>query len=140
MQNTTPLFPGFHLQTLRKKPRTAKQILEQKLESVKQKSLSQLNACFGQFIPEGILNPAGEGAHSRRRIYSKENTFWSYLSQVLDSDGGCKEAVRKIQATAALKSLPIPSSSTAAYCKARNKLSYSNKGARSCLLLFSKNE
>jgi len=40
---------------------------------------------------------------SRRRIYSKENTFWAFLSQVFDADGGCKEVIRKLQAFAALK-------------------------------------
>ena len=37
----------------------------------------------------------------------------------------CQEVVRKIQAVAALKAIPIPSSSTAAYCKARQKIEYS---------------
>jgi len=38
------------------------------------------------------------------------------------ADGGCKEVVRKLQAFAALKVDRLPSSSTAAYCKARQKL------------------
>jgi len=62
---------------------------------------------------------------SRRRIFSKENTFWAFLSQVLDADGGCKEVIRKLQASAALKLNALPSSSTAAYCKARQKLDQS---------------
>ncbi len=41
---------------------------------------------------------------------------------MLDADGGCQEVVRKLQAFAALKSMPLPSSSTAAYCKARQRL------------------
>lgn len=126
MQNTTLIFPGFHLPTLRKKPRSARQILEQKLVLARQKSLNQLSVCFGRFVPSKYLLPSDEGAHSRRRVYSKENIFWAFLSQVLDADGGCKEAVRKVQAVAALKSLPVPSSSTAAYCKARKKLDYSD--------------
>ena len=63
---------------------------------------------------------------SRRRIFSFENTFWMFFSQVLDADGGCQEAVRKIQAYACRKSLSQPSSSTAAYCKARAKLQQEN--------------
>lgn len=126
MQNSTPLFPGFHLSTLRKKPRSARQVLEQELAEVKQKSLSQLSAVFGRFIPSKYLAPSQKGGHSRRRIYSKENIFWTFLSQILDADGGCKEAVRKIQAIAASKAIPVPSSSTAAYCKARKKLDHSD--------------
>jgi hypothetical protein len=41
---------------------------------------------------------------------------------VLDQDGGCREVVSKLQSYAALKSLPLPSSSPAAYCTARKKL------------------
>ena len=55
-------------------------------------------------------------------FFSKENTFWAFFSQVLGDDGGCQEVIRKLQAFAAMKSKPLPSSSTAAYCQARSKL------------------
>ena len=47
MQNPTPLFPGFHLQTLRRKPRSEQQILADKINQLKQKSFSQLGECLG---------------------------------------------------------------------------------------------
>jgi hypothetical protein len=122
MQNPTPFFPGFHLQTLRRKPRSASQMLADKLDQLKQNSFSQLGDCFSHFIPKYLLQPAGSGALSRQRFFSKENTFWAFFSQVLDADGGCKEVVRKLQALSAMKSKPLPSSSTAAYCQARQKL------------------
>ena len=122
MQNTTPLFPGFHLQTLRRKPRSDSQILADEIKRIKQKTFSQLGDCFGKFIPNHYLRPTESGALSRRRIFSKENTFWAFFSQVLDADGGCQEVVRKLQAFAAMKSQQLPSSSTAAYCQARKKL------------------
>lgn len=125
MQNQTPLFPGFHLQTLRRKPRSARQILAEQVEKLKQKSFSQLGECFGRFIPKHYLHPTESGALSRRRLFSKENTFWAFFSQVLDSDGGCQEVVRKLQAFAAIRSKQLPSSSTAAYCQARKKLDLS---------------
>ncbi|MGV1099039.1 IS4 family transposase [Thiovibrio sp. JS02] len=59
---------------------------------------------------------------SRRRLFSKENTFWAFFSQVLDADGGCKEVIRKLQSYASIKGIKIPSSSTASYCTARKKL------------------
>jgi len=123
MQNQTPLFPGFHLQTLRRKPRSAQQIFADKIHQLKQKSFSQLGECLGKFIPEKFLQPAKSGQHSRQRLFSKHNTFWAFFSQILDADGGCKEVVRKIQATSAMKGKTLPSSSTAAYCQARHKLS-----------------
>ncbi len=122
MRNQTPLFPDFHLQTLRRKPRSAQQVLADNVAKLKQKSLGQLGECFAKFIPGQYLLPAMSGALSRRRIFSKENTFWAFFSQVLDADGGCQEVVRKLQAFAAMKSKPLPSSSTAGYCQARKKL------------------
>jgi len=120
--NNKVLFLPFHLPGPRRKPRSSQQILAEEIQRLKRKSFSQLGECLGKFIPGQHLRPASSGALSRRRIYSKENTFWAFLSQVLDADGGCKEVVRKLQAFAALKLDKLPSSSTAAYCKARQKL------------------
>ena len=122
MQNFTPLLPGFHLQTLRRKPRSASQILADKMERLKQKSISQLGVCFDKFIPKECLKSTESGHLSRNRFFNKENIFWAFFSQVLDADGGCQEVVRKLQACAAMRSKPLPSSSTSAYCQARIKL------------------
>jgi len=55
-------------------------------------------------------------------LFSKQNTFWAFFSQVLDADGGCQEVVRKLQAFCAMQAKPLPSSSTSAYCQARQRL------------------
>ncbi|MFQ5356732.1 MAG: IS4 family transposase [Mariprofundaceae bacterium] len=123
----TPLYlPGFHWPVLHRKPRSAQQRLAEEIYQLKQKSFSQLGTCLGKFIPCHFLYPTASGALSRRRVFSKENTFWAFFSQILDADGGCKEVVRKLQAVAALKLERLPSSSTAAYCKARQKLDQSS--------------
>lgn len=122
MKNSTPMFPGFHLQTLRRKPRSAQQKLAEKLALLQQKSFKQIGALFDKFIPRTLLQPEKEGAMSRRRLFSKENTFWAFFSQVLDADGGCKEVIRKLQSYASIKGVVFPSSSTASYCTARKKL------------------
>lgn len=122
MRNTTPIFPGFHMQTLRRKPRSSQQKLVEKMILLRQKSFKQIGEVFEKFIPHGLLKPEQKGAMSRRRIFSKENTFWAFFSQVLDADGGCKEVIRKLQSYASIKGVKVPSSSTAAYCAARKKL------------------
>ncbi len=122
MKNTTPMFPGFHLQTLRRKPRSAQQKLAEKMALLRQKSFKQIGEVFEKFIPRSLLKPEQAGAMSRRRLFSKENTFWAFLSQVLDADGGSKEVIRKLQSYASIKGIKVPSSSTASYCTARTKL------------------
>ncbi len=48
----TLYLPGFHLSTLRRKPRSAQQIMAKKMAELKQKTFSQLGECFGEFIPK----------------------------------------------------------------------------------------
>jgi len=122
MKNNSLYLPGFHLSTLRRRPRSAARKLADSLARIRRHSISSLDECFGQFIPSKVLENGDSGSFSRRRVFSKTNTFWAFFSQVLDADGGCQEVVRKIQALAASRSLPSPSASTSAYCQARAKL------------------
>ena len=122
MKNSTPIFPGFHMPTLRRKPKSERQKLAEKITLLKKKSFKQIGEVFEKFLPHSLLKPEISGAMSRRRLFSKENTFWAFFSQVLDADGGCKEVIRKLQSYASMKGVKVPSSSTAAYCAARKKL------------------
>jgi len=93
MKNGTLFLPGFHLSTLRRKPRSGAQKLADEKRRIRQHTISQLGDCFGAFIPIHELGSEMEGDFSRRRIFSKENTFWAFFTQVLDADGGCQEVV-----------------------------------------------
>jgi len=55
MKNMTLYLPGFHLSTLRRKPRSAQQIMAKKLAELKEKTFSQLGECFASFIPKRYL-------------------------------------------------------------------------------------
>ena len=122
MENKSLYLPGFHLQTLRRRPRSRACRLAQERARIREHSLMKLDACFGRFIPSLSISQHESGAFSRRRLWSKTNTFWAFFSQVLAADPGCQEVVRKAQAYAAAKGLAMPSSSTSAYCQARQKL------------------
>ena len=74
-------------------------------------SISQLGGLFSRILPAKALELDADGAFSRRRLFSKSNTFWAFFSQVLDADGGCQEVVRKVQAFAAARAMPAPSAS-----------------------------
>ena len=122
MKNSTPVFPGFHLRNLRRKPRSEQQKFAEKMTLLRQKSFKQIGEVFKKFIPKNLLKPEQAGAMSRQRLFSKENTFWAFFSQVLNADGGCKEVIRKFQSYASIRGINVPSSSTASYCAARKKL------------------
>ena len=71
-------------------------------------------------IIEDILQEIG--VKYKSRIYSPIVIVWSFLSQVLDSDHSCQNAVSRIIAYLASEGLETPSENTSAYCQARKKL------------------
>src|SRR5665647_2559540 len=121
-RNAMPMLPGFYRRPRCRNPLSLQQILAEKIAFLQQKSFKQIGEIFGQFIPNKLLKPEQAGDMSRQRLFSKENTFWAFFSQVLDADGGCKEVLRKLQSYVSVKGGKLPSSSTASYCTARKKL------------------
>ena len=117
-----PMLPGFYLPKRGRKPFSRQHKFSQNLASLRKKSIKQVGEIFGQFIPARYLQQELSGSMSRRRLFTKENTFWAFLGQVIDADGGCSEVVKKLQSYASNHGLRIPSSSTASYCCARKKL------------------
>ena len=121
--NATPLFSiKFHVQTLSKKRRTTGQKLADEIAKAKARSLDQLSQCFEKLIPGHLLAQNTSGKHSRSRIFTKKTTFWAFLSQIIDADGGCSEVVSKLRSFAALKCPFKISPLTGAYCTARKNL------------------
>ena len=117
-----PTLPGFYLPRRGRRPHSPQKVLADKINSIKQKSLKQIGEIFNGYFPAHLLKQDVSGPMSRKRFFTKENTFWAFFGQVLDADGGCKEVVRKLQSYASVNSLQIPSSSSASYCTARKKL------------------
>jgi len=73
---------------------------------------------------EPWLNTAARlGEPPRNRLFAPARVFWLFLSQVLSADGSCAEALKKFLAWLALTEGKEASPNTAAYCKARTKLS-----------------
>ena len=83
-----------------------------------QRSLAHLRQMFGGWVelPEDFGSPA------RDRIFTPHRTFWLFLSQILDENGCCREALRRFQAWLHLEEGRTISPSTAGYCTARGRL------------------
>jgi len=58
----------------------------------------------------------------RRRLFDPIVTLWAFLSQVLDVDKSCHNAVSRIIAYLVNEKVEIPSTDTSAYCQARSRL------------------
>jgi hypothetical protein len=63
-----------------------------------------------------------ENVRFRDRLFSPLVTLWVFLSQVLDPDHSCRQAVARLLAYRAAKGRSACSSDTGAYCKARRRL------------------
>jgi hypothetical protein len=94
------------------------------LSNPEQRSLSQYQEAFGEFIPKTRLVATASGKNSRERIYTPLVTFWAFLAQVLERDAPCRHAVRRIIAWWHYQkpNQPVPSTATTSYCDARARL------------------
>jgi hypothetical protein len=58
----------------------------------------------------------------RRRLFDPFVTLWAFLSQVLDADKSCHNAVSRVIAYLSSENVELPSQDTGAYCQARQRL------------------
>ena len=124
MKNTTPFFQTFGSLLFGKPPVSA--LTEAFAKFSECSSLSQLRKTFGAYIPLALLDQRTSGKNSRKRLFSLDLVFWSFLDQVQIPNGSCREAVRKVMAHVCLR-LPNKKSKsmspdTSAYCQARAKI------------------
>jgi hypothetical protein len=62
------------------------------------------------------------GTRFRDRLFSPAVTLWTFLSQCLDADSSCRQALTRLLAWRTAAGLPRCSTNTGAYCKARARL------------------
>jgi hypothetical protein len=67
-----------------------------------------------------VLND--HGVKFRDRVFSPVTTIWGFLSQVLNDDHSCRDAVSRIVAHRAANGKAVCSPNTASYCNARSRI------------------
>jgi len=124
MRNTTPFFKCLGPLLFGRPPASEAAAAFAKFSEAS--SFSHLRKTFGSYIPNNLLSQNVFRSKARRRIFSLDVIFWSFLHQVQTPDGSCREAVRSVRAFLSRKSVsdksPSISQATSAYCQARNKL------------------
>lgn len=80
---------------------------------------------FAEHLPERQVHHAvrASGVTFRERIFTPAITLWTFLSQVLDPNHSCRQAVARLLAFRTARGLRPCSPDTGAYCKARARLS-----------------
>jgi len=79
---------------------------------------------FKELLPESAIEQVIDELKIkyRRRLFDPIVTLWAFLSQVLEVDKSCHNAVSRIVAYLVGEGAEIPSTDTSAYCQARSRL------------------
>ncbi|WP_250126516.1 IS4 family transposase [Chroococcidiopsis sp. CCMEE 29] len=95
-----------------------------RVEILKQKFTNSLGLPFRDLLLESTIREAlnAENLSYRRRLFDPFVTLWVFLSQVLDTDKTCHNAVSRVITWLASVDAEIPSVDTSAYCQARKRL------------------
>ncbi|RCJ34358.1 transposase [Nostoc minutum NIES-26] len=95
-----------------------------RVQILKDKFSQSLGLPFKELLPESAIKQAISELKIKykKRLFDPLITLWAFLSQVLDTDKTCHNAVSKIIAHLAQEEVEIPSTDTSAYCQARARL------------------
>jgi hypothetical protein len=79
---------------------------------------------FAEQLPARVVHAALRhiGGPFRQRLYTPALTLWVFLSQLLDPDHSCRQAVARLLAWLAARGRALCSARTGAYCQARHRL------------------
>jgi hypothetical protein len=79
---------------------------------------------FAEHLPQELIHGTAQrlGVCFRQRLFTPAVTLWTFLSQVLDHDHSCRQAVARLLAFRSARGLRPCSPDTGAYCKARARL------------------
>lgn len=95
-----------------------------RVKILKQKFSQSLGLPFRELLPESVIRQAIDELKIkyRCRLFDPFVTLWVFLSQVLDLDKSCHNAVSRVIAYLVSEGVEIPSPDTSAYCQARSRL------------------
>lgn len=95
-----------------------------RVKILKEKFSTSLGLPFEEILPEStIVQVINElNIKYRRRLFDPIVTVWAFLSQVLDVDKSCHNAVSRVITYLVGEAQEIPSTDTSAYCQARARL------------------
>ena len=95
-----------------------------RVQILKEKITNSLGLPFRELLPEAAIQDALNTLEIkyRRRLFDPFITIWAFLSQILDPDKTCHNAVSRIISWLASENMELPSQDTGGYCQARKRL------------------
>ena len=116
-----PFLTGFPLAVFASAKRRLQAAIRRSSAIITHRSLSGYAVLFEDLLPGDFLSSIDPTR--RQRSFGHLPVFWAWLAQILDANASCQKAVGLIQSWCHSCNLPIPSSDTSSYCKARCRLS-----------------
>ena len=88
------------------------------------KFAQSIGLSFAEILTESEIEQAlqDEGVTYRKRLFCPIVTLWAWISQVLDKDKSCKNALSRVISYVVAEGQTPPSTDTGGYCKARKRL------------------
>ncbi len=95
-----------------------------RVQILKEKFTASVGLPFRDLLPEATIQAALNTLEIkyRRRLFDPFVTLWAFLSQVLDADKSCHNAVSRVIAWLSSENVELPSQDTGAYYQARQRL------------------
>jgi hypothetical protein len=120
VRNKTPFLTGFSARLCGRAKASAQALVAGQCRRVAGNTIAASARMFAPVLEPAFMEGLAEG---RSRTYGEVTTFWAWAGQILGGNSSCSSAVGQVQAWCAESGRPVPSSSTAAYCIARARLS-----------------
>ncbi len=115
------LSPDFNVKTLRRTPRSTVEKVRDQQRKLLDHQVIGVSHFLSRYIPQSLFDKH-ENAKTRRRLFSRENTFWGFFLQILQGNSSCQSIVHQFRCAAGKnKKMKTISSSTSAYCQARKR-------------------
>lgn len=89
-------------------------------DSLLGESLSGYAVMFADVLPAAFLRKIDPTR--RNRHFGCLAVFWAWFAQVIEGNASCSKAVAMMQSWCRSEGLPVPSTDTSSYCKARGRL------------------
>ncbi len=121
MKTNNPFLPGISTKLDGKTCRRQLDDIRKRLHDLLDNSISDLGTVFSEILPIEMLQKAQRDVRSR--VFPEVVVFWAWVSQMLESNSSCADALTRVQNWYDSAGLPVPAFDTSGYCRARKRLS-----------------
>ena len=115
-----PFLTDFPTTVLATSARRLQAIVRRTRRAISAQSFTGYAILFDDVLSPEFLNSIDPT--KRQRVFGSLPLFWSWLGQILEGNASCSRGLSLLQSWCRASGIAVPSSKTASYCKARNRI------------------